>query len=373
MSDANNSSAIIERKIIKANDSLKLLDFGVEASNETMSVSEFIDKQKVFRFNDPIQRNSIWNIQKKSLLIVSVIEKVYIGEISVQIIRENKQKFRNVIDGKQRGTTLRDFVKNKFAITAAPYINGLDEEGKEILIDINGLTFDQLPKAFQDRIKAYVFDIKAYEINDNQKQELFYRWNNGEALKPAEKRKARMDLTLLNVIAELRNLPVLQAGLNENDIKRDFNGDSVQQAMAIIATDNDTDLKGSTLDRMVVEGVFTSEIMEATKRAAERLNEAFEMLDVDSRNEAFTRAKTKTTSLLYVVSKLKDADAESLSRFVYDFFTERYVESGFGTYASAGTTKKASVQKRTEILLKYANKWFGGAQEDKIGQVELEV
>lgn len=102
----------METNVIRPNEDLKIADFGVDAVREDMSVSTFMDRQRDFKFNDPIQRNAdAWSIQKKSMLIVSAIERVHIGEIKAQVIRENKKKIRNVIDGKQRCTTLRDYKK----------------------------------------------------------------------------------------------------------------------------------------------------------------------------------------------------------------------------------------------------------------------
>ncbi|RXZ78119.1 DUF262 domain-containing protein [Paenibacillaceae bacterium] len=348
----------MEVKIVKADESLKLVDFGVEATNVSISVTEFMEKLSVFRFNDPIQRNSVWKLEKKSLAIISIIEKVYIGEISVQILRENKKKIRNVIDGKQRLTTARDYVKNKFPLTNVPYIEGVDENGETVFIDVNGYYFKDLPCAFQNRIMSHMIHIREYEIDEEQKQEFFYRWNNGESLKPSERRKSRMAAPLRSALAEMKASPVIQAGLNENDLNRDANGDLVQQAMALIITNNDTGLGSGVIDKMVKENMFSDEVIENVKGKILFLNNIYESLEVEARASIFQKTKTKTPSILYVLHKFADVESVKFTDFLKNFFVDTYSSTGYASYSNSSTTKKSFVQKRTDILLSAAKEWF---------------
>lgn len=341
----------VELKVVKASEDLKLYDVGLDSAREDMSVSDFMSRLKTFRFNDPIQRNAVWGIQKKSLCIVSVIEKVHLGEIKVQVVRENKQKFRNVIDGKQRTLSIRDYIRNRYELKNVPYIKGFDENEQEILIDVNGLKFEQLPKLFQERIMSYMLEIKTYEIDEEEKAVLFFRWNNGESLKPSEKRKAKMSLELLSIQAELKEKEVLKAGLSESQINRNANGDTVLQIMALLKTDNQTDIGSSVIDKMVEEDQFTPELIGMAQSAIEYLNESYKRMVSENREKAFN--KVKTISLLYGANYAlqNNVKEDDFAAWIERFFINEYESTGFGTYASSGTTKKAFVEKRTNIMM----------------------
>ena len=340
-----------EIPIIKADNRTKIADFGLDATSETMSVAEFMNKLDVFKFNDPIQRGTVWNIAKKSLLIVSILQNVYIGQFMVQIVRKGGKKYRNVLDGKQRLTTIRDYIKGKYALEKTEYINGLDEDGNPILIDVNGLKFEELPEAFQERLKALVLEFRLFEVDDSIKSELFYRWNNGEALKAAEKRIAKMSPELREVVSTLKDLSVLQAGVSETQINRSINRDMVLQAMAIIATENDTGISSSEIDAHLFKGAYNSEVIEDTKASIEFLNEAYNSIGEDERKEIFN--KSRTVSLAYAAYKALEQglDVQEFANRVVQFFMTSELYKKFSVYAKVGTAKKDNTKRRTEILL----------------------
>jgi Protein of unknown function DUF262 len=349
----------MNKRVIKANEiDAQILDFGLEATKEEMSVSQFMDRLKVFRFNDPIQRNSVWSLDKKSLLILSILQNVPIGHFMVQIIRDNKQKYRNILDGKQRLTTIRDFIKGKFALTQVEYLDGVDESGEEILIDVSGLTFEQLPKSFQDRITALVLEFRCFEMDDKLKSTLFYRWNNGEALKPAEKRKAKMSMELLNAIDEIKQTSVFQIGFNESALKRDANGEAVLQSMAVLITDGDTGLDNKTLDAMLDDNAFTLETVEEMKQITEYLGQVVQTFEEKQQKEIFKKNKITAMVLAAREAIKHNITPELFSDWVLVFFDKECEKRGFKQYLSGSTTKKEFVKKRIEIMMKDFAKHF---------------
>jgi Protein of unknown function DUF262 len=343
----------MNKRVVKANEiDAQILDFGLEATKEEMSVSQFMDRLKVFRFNDPIQRNSVWSLDKKSLLILSILQNVPIGHFMVQIIRDNKQKYRNILDGKQRLTTIRDFIKGKFALTQVEYLDGVDESGEEILIDVSGLTFEQLPKSFQDRITALVLEFRCFEMDDKLKSTLFYRWNNGEALKAAEKRKAKMSVELLKAIDEIKQSPVFQIGFSESALNRDTNGEAVLQSMTVLVTDGDTGLNDKSLTAMLDDNAYTTEIIEEMKQVTKFLEQVSQTLEEKQRKEIFKKNKI-TAMVLAVREAIKhNITPEMFSEWAQLIFDKECEERGFKQYSSGSTAKKEIVKKRIEIMMK---------------------
>jgi Protein of unknown function DUF262. len=290
-------------------------------------------------------------LDKKSLLIVSLLQGVPIGHFMVQVVRENKQKFRNILDGKQRLTSIRDYVKGKFTLSLVDYVSATDDNGEEILVDVSGLTFEQLPKQFQDKITATILEFKCFEMDDDLKSVLFYRWNNGESLKPSEKRKAKMSVELLQAIDDIKKQTVFQCGFTETALKRDTNGDAVQQAMTILLTDGDTSLDGKTLDQIVDENAFTDNVIAEMKQITEYLNQAAKNLEEKEQKKVFTKNKL-TAMVLAAREAIKNGiTAQVFSDWLYLFFVKEYKERGFEQYASGSTAKKENVKKRIQIMM----------------------
>ncbi|MFF2532295.1 DUF262 domain-containing protein [Brevibacillus sp. NPDC058079] len=345
------------RPILKATTEMELSHFEIPISTDTRSVAQFMSMLKLFKFNDPIQRNAdAWTIHGKSLLMISVIEGISIGHIKVQVIRKSQMKYRNVLDGKQRLTTIRDFVNGKFAIECDRYVSGFDEEGNLIWININGMYFNDLPQKYKDKIMGTIITIEEYDINDEMKFELFQRWNNGVALKPSQLRKAKMSYELLSLLAELKQLVVFTTGFSPNAINNDQHADMILKAMAVMVTDNNTALDNKSLNKMLDENVFVSGILEETKEIADYLMNVHPLLDEKAQTKSY--GQSKTVSLFYMarLAKREGRSFEEFAGWVTQFFVKDYAKSGFGS--QSGTAKLESVRKRNEIILKHYLKHF---------------
>ena len=121
-------------------------------------------------YNKNLQRELVWNLMQKQQLVMSIFMDRFIPNVSVcGIIDQNDldNDIYQVIDGKQRLTTMLDFIDNKFHIS----------------IDNEDFFFKDLPKEYKSKYKFYpiIADI-AYDgfnnkITDDQKLEWFKRIN----------------------------------------------------------------------------------------------------------------------------------------------------------------------------------------------------
>jgi hypothetical protein len=348
-----------ELKVVKAHNDMKIGEFGYDVSKEELTVDRFMDRLKVFKFNDPLQRNVVWNLKKKSLLILSILQGIDIGEFKVQIIRRSEMRIRNVLDGKQRLTTIRDYIKGKFRLEPVGYVLGYDEYGNMVNIDVSGLLFEELPPTFQSRIKGLLLIIHAYEVGDSIKAELFYRWNNGEALTPAEKRIALMDPKLRETIALLKELEIFNFGFPKQSLNRGANSDAIQQGMILLQSDGKAAIGSKAIDDVIADGGFDQAIQEQMISVSQFLNEAFRLVPESEQKQAFN--KTKTVSLIYAASKAIEANitVDAFAEWIVKFFVDDYAASGFSEYASSGTASADSVKRRISILMSHFTSHFG--------------
>lgn len=323
----------------------------LDVAKEDMSVAQFMERIHTFKFNDPIQRAMVWSIDKKSELIVSVFEDVSIGEIKVEAYSKNKKRIRNVLDGKQRLTTLRDFIKNKFGLVEGSLVEVEDLEGETIFLDFSGAKFEDLPELFQNKIKSMMLSIKGYEnLTQEKKQILFKRWNNGEALTPSQLRKAKLPLNVLAMLAALKEKDVFKAGFTESSLKRDNNHDMILKAMMVLESNNDTSISSAEVDKYITS--LTEEKVNDFAAMVPFMEEVFSKVDVSYHKKGFGVAKT--ISFIWVVKHALDkkVSADKVAEWVAKFAVE---STDLGYNAKSSTTAKEKNKERNNIALKHFN------------------
>lgn len=186
------------KSFVKAQESLvtQQSDFSLS------SIREMVDTGSV-DISPAYQRRDRWNKDKQSKLIESFILNVPIPPI---YLSEDDYGEYSVIDGKQRITAISNFMENKLKLS------GLDN-----LKQLNGMSFEDLPKEINNalKIRPYVRAIILLrQSNPELKFEVFVRLNTGgESLKPQEIRNVAYSGILNNALMELSRSKVLREGL----------------------------------------------------------------------------------------------------------------------------------------------------------------
>lgn len=113
------------------------------------------------------QRELVWNIKQKSELIESIIMGI---PLPVFYVREQPDGVYIVVDGKQRLSTLFDFIDNKFALG-----------NLSILTDYKGARFSDLSLLDQNKIEDYTLTVNVIKAptSDRVTFDLFDRVNRG--------------------------------------------------------------------------------------------------------------------------------------------------------------------------------------------------
>ncbi|HHT7008441.1 DUF262 domain-containing protein [Bacillus cereus group sp. BfR-BA-01328] len=161
-------------------------------------------KTRKLNFDLAIQRKeNIWDNKRASLLIHSILSNYYIPPIVA--IKDNDML--SVLDGKQRLTTLFSFMQGDLVLDKnTPLVNGEK---------IAGLTFEGLSEEFQSTIKKYKFDFSISEnLNEQQIEELFFRLNNGVALRTIEVTRAVLGNRIISFLKRITDFPFFQYKIN---------------------------------------------------------------------------------------------------------------------------------------------------------------
>jgi len=153
------------------------------------------DAEEKLNKNISIQRKEVWDAEKKSNLIISLLLDIPIESL---LFEEAEKKSHNVLDGKQRTLTLCSFIEDGFALS--PKIRVKEIEGLSLV----GLKFSGLSEELQNRILEYELSISILRSLDaEERATVFFMRNQAVSL-------SKMDLSLvmlgeeaMNVFAEL--------------------------------------------------------------------------------------------------------------------------------------------------------------------------
>lgn len=220
------SSALCEDPPASSEEKRKLLE-KTKIVKQTWSILEIYQKvQSGKLILDPnYQRNIIWKSDKKVAFIESLymgilIPPIYVVEIPGESVLDGASY--EVVDGKQRLTTILDFIGNKFLLEnkSLEYYKDCfsNKRFSEIQAEFAELTNDMLSSV----LDIYVITANSPEFT---KYDIFSRLNKGsEPLKVNEIRKAVYQSHVLKKVDEFvhANLksPVYELVFSKNDIKR---------------------------------------------------------------------------------------------------------------------------------------------------------
>ncbi|KJF97406.1 DUF262 domain-containing protein [Photobacterium leiognathi] len=171
-------------------------DTEVRIAKDSYSVFEFLRQEKKgsLVLAPDFQRNDVWNAQRQSELIESIIMGI---PIPVIYLFENHEGKRQIIDGKQRTTALKKFINNQFPL-----------KHLMMLSDLNGSRFDDIPPLLQAKLEDYQLNVYIIQppTPEYVKFNIFERVNRGGMnLNKQEMRHALYQGKCTLLIEELAN------------------------------------------------------------------------------------------------------------------------------------------------------------------------
>jgi|GEM_PF-1369221 len=144
-----------------------------------------------------IQRREVWNMQMKSNLISSLIIGIPINPILLEESDEKSDTYF-VIDGKQRTLTICEFLRGGFRLSKTmryPQYDGFDYTDKK---------FADLPEKTKKRIMDRELEfIVNRPLTEEEREKLFYLWNQATPLTPAELLRASLGQQTMDRVEEL--------------------------------------------------------------------------------------------------------------------------------------------------------------------------
>lgn len=339
-------------------------------------ISKMIDKGTIV-FDSIIQRNLVWDNDRKSLFIHSLIEDY----IVYPMVARKENKIYSVTDGKQRLNCIHDYMNNKFALTNVPEVT-LDD-GYDLVI--NGMFYTDLPEEVQDAINSFMLTIYYYEdISDDQEADIFFRINNGVKLTNIE--VSRIKCKVLETINKIGQHELFTTSLTEKAFEKYTHEDLVIKSYIMLTSDSpclDTKVVRPTME--AVE--FTDDDIKLLNSVYDRILNTYKAIIADDSVETGKISKriakrlitrTHMLSIMPIVKKsLEDnISDEVFTNWVKNFFSgtksvTKYNE--YNTRCASGSGHAENVKVRLNIIKKDYDKFMKKLQKETENNVVDDV
>jgi hypothetical protein len=298
------------------------------------------DSDEKLNKNISIQRKEVWDSEKKSNLIVSLLLDIPIESL---LFEETADKKHNVLDGKQRTLTLCAFIDDKFALS--PKIRVKEIDGTEL----SGLKFSELPESMQSQILEYELSISILRpLDSSDRATVFFMRNQAVSL-------SKMDLSLVMLGEEAMNEFARLSNHNFmlNKIKLTAPARRKHDDLAIL-------LQYIILKKRPDSGFSGTELMSlcddirhgVTAIPTSDLDAIMLYLDYAFPEKRAYLKKMQVPIVLYVAetARLKGLPPAEFAQKLDDFFRTPEINSEYFSLCQSGSAKRSNVQARVRIL-----------------------
>lgn len=301
-------------------------------------------------FDSVIQRKPVWDQNRKSLLIQSMIESY---PIPAFYFVKGKTGVYECLDGQQRSLTIKEFLNGEFVLSDSVPA-AVSEDGT--VYEIAGKSFSELDEWMQDAIKDYSLTIYYFEdITEDEIAEIFYRLNNGKPLTGIE--LTRVKAKSLPAFQKIASHEMIVEAVSETGKRRYVDENIAMQSWVLCCTDQ-RDLTTRAFRPCIEKAVVTEEQIENIEAALDHVKNLYDSLSGEDRNDRRIIRKLKMRSHLvssiyfaYKAAEMNMQEDEIRDR-LYNFFNtpKASVNEDYNTSVGAGSAKPENVKKRIQVL-----------------------
>lgn len=316
-------------------------------------------------FENVVQRTYVWDVQRKSLLIHSMLT----GYPIPSFYATKKDGVYDMLDGKQRMNAIVGFINGDYALTDIP-----DVETETEVLDINGKLFDDLSEELQDEIKDYTLTIYYFEdISEDEVSEMFFRLNNGKALSAIE--LTRVKAKSISTIIDIGKHELFNSALTEKALAKYTNEDIVMKTYAVLYVDEPS-LETKDMRKLMLETEITDEQKEYIKKIYDKIMEIHSHIE-DKKVARKILVRTHLISIIPFIAKAieEGRSDEDMVFWLTGFFKGKgraaSVSDIYNGTTRSGSNKKESVRARNLVLQNSYNEYFKiGEENDDTGMGE---
>jgi len=331
-----------------------------------------------FDFEMSIQRRGgLWTPKKRTMMVHTAIANYPCNPV---FMTDNGDKTYEFIDGKQRMTTMKDFIDDKFSLTEdifeAPYNESV------VLDDLVNKKFSELSKEYQDAILDFRFQyIAIKDATEEEVEEIMFRLNQGELMNQMELLRLKIGQKMRDYMRNTTNLDFFKniVAFSKTDRLRFTDEATTLQCLAIIL-DKDVNFGGKEFKNFALsfkeEGV-SEETQGKLKSIAEYLYKAFYDDIVEDKNCVPTLKKIHIPMIFKTANEyMNEVDSKQFGTIIKGFLEEqgklrkehkKNADISIGRYNEAvdsGSAKKENINVRCEEMCSYADEKIAYMNEE---------
>ena len=337
-------------------------------TNRTVTGKWIVKKSEdVIRLDSPIQRGYEWDNAKRSLLIHSMmvdfpVPPMFVQKETINPGDESKnQEYLWVLDGKQRISTIRDFMANEFKLSKnTPPVNGKD---------VSELYFNELDEDLKDSIRDYAFLIYVFDnMSTEERDEMFIRLNNGKPLSKFNLIRVEAGEGIMDYIRDLADNVFFDSCNITPTARARFADEELAMACVVMTIEDGVNgLQSKAISEVVGKikaNGFTDEERKLIEDTISYLNLAFP-------EKAGFLKKTNVPIIFHLAMQYQDQiNPTDFAFYMKKFFkspTEEYKES-----TKAGSAKAENIEIRIQELDKFIMQHINNNSESESGDSEEE-
>ncbi len=313
----------------------------MKSYNKTRTVQALtrdIKKNKIV-LDTSIQRKSDqWNKKKKSLLILSGIQGIIIpGIFAKETLNEKNDTIWEVLDGKQRLTTLNSFLNDEFKLD------------KTLPEEYANKKFSELDEETQNTIKNIEIVVNVYQdITEQETEIIFCRLNNGQKLSNDNLLRAHMGPELRAFVDEAIEKPFMsKTALTNGQLKKSEDQGVVLAALSLIADCGTTDFSKDGLTAFVDE--FKEDF---NKENVQSILDALDWLDTVIEEKNKYLKKISLPMIIAIAADCDESKKETYANNLKSFLEDYENRADYLQYCSKATTSISNVGGRLQYFKK---------------------
>lgn len=305
-------------------------------------------------FDCAVQRGLVWDNEKKSLLIHSIL---YGYSIPAFYMTKNEDGSYDSLDGKQRSNAIFDFMSGQYVLSVDfPMV--YDDDGLEE--NFSGMFWAQLPEWAQDRIKDYSLTIYYYEdMKEEEVREFFRRLNNGKPLSAVE--LTRVKAVSIDTFQEIAKHTAIRNATTEKGKTRFADENLAMQVYAMAYMEN-LDFGTKAFRPYIQEVVVTQEQKDIILHGLDYMTLCMQWLEeqTDSKEAAKVLKKLKSrthfVAMSYYGMLCLDAGKtqEEYNSKVFEFFNtgnnKASMSAVYNETVGAGSARSEAVKRRKGVI-----------------------
>ena len=308
------------------------------------------------KFDLPIQRASgQWSLLQKSLLVHSILADYPVPALYLIKYKDNETSYQ-ALDGKQRCTSIFEFMRGEYALHASTPDVSIDGTKYELA----NKTFEELSEECKDLINGFRFTIYAIENATNEEiEEAFARLNASVPLTLIQKARTEMGTEMARWTKKMTQLPFFQhvIPLTLAQARRESELEILLQSMLLMdAKDLGYEYKAISMREVMkyckdIRGKYTDERQKVIQCVIEYLSDAF--------TEKHKFLKKTNVPMVFIMSDLamqNDISPSDFKTFIDNFGGSICIEYDINT--GSGNIKRSKTEGRLLAMFHEFAKYF---------------